>query len=50
VSVIEQSAWPPYESCYAEGLVLSRGFAERKPDGFRRLLSEQRTTADVVIG
>ena len=50
VSVIEQSAWPPYESCYPEGLARCRAFAERTPDGFRRLLTEQLTTADIEIG
>lgn len=50
VSVIEQSPWPPYESCYPEGLALCRAFAERTPDGFRRLLSEHVTTADIAIG
>jgi hypothetical protein len=50
VSVIERSAWRPYESCYPEGLALCRAFAERSRDGFRRLLTEQVTTSDLAIG
>jgi hypothetical protein len=34
--------WPPYESCYPEGLRLCR----RVP--FRRLLTEQLTAADLL--
>jgi hypothetical protein len=50
VSVIEGSPWPPYESCYPEGLAVCRAYVKRTPDGFRRLLSEQVTTAELVIG
>jgi hypothetical protein len=50
VSVIEGSSWPPYESCYPEGLAACRAYVKRTPDGFRRLLTEQVTTADLVIG
>jgi hypothetical protein len=40
--------WRPYTSCYPEGLRLCRAFAAREPDGFRRLLAEPLTTADLV--
>jgi len=50
VSVIERSAWRPYESCYPDGLALCRAFSERAPDGFRRLLTEQVTRPDLAIG
>ena len=41
-------SWPPYESCYPEGLRLCRAFAARQPNGFRRLLTEPLTTADLL--
>jgi hypothetical protein len=40
--------WRPYESCYPEGHKLCRAFAQRQPDGFRRLLAEPLTTADLL--
>jgi hypothetical protein len=41
-------SWRPYVSCYPEGLELCRTFARREPDGFRRLLTEPLTTADLL--
>jgi hypothetical protein len=40
-------SWRPYASCYPEGLKLCRAFAGREPDGFRRLLTEPLTPADL---
>jgi hypothetical protein len=41
-------SWRPDESCYPEGLRLCRALAERGPAGFRRLLAEPLTTADLL--
>lgn len=37
--------WPPYESCYPEGLQVCRRFVGGDPDRFGRLLQEQLTPA-----
>jgi hypothetical protein len=44
---LQAECWTPYESCYTEGASLCRAFAEREPDGFRRLLTEPLTTSDL---
>jgi hypothetical protein len=44
-----EDPWPPYDSCYTEGHALVRAYAAREPDGFRRLLFEPLTTADLVL-
>jgi hypothetical protein len=41
-------SWQPYGSCYVEGLRLCRAFVAREPDGFRRLLAEPLTPADLA--
>jgi hypothetical protein len=48
VEVQLDDPWPPYVCCYTEGLELCRAFAERESGGFRRLLTEPLTTADLV--
>jgi hypothetical protein len=48
IRAIRDRAWPAYESCYPEGLTLCRAFVAGRPDGFRRLLTEQLTTADLL--
>jgi len=40
-----QSQWPPYESCYPEGLRCCRRFVNGDPGRFARLLREQLTPA-----
>jgi hypothetical protein len=40
--------WAPYESCYPEGLALCRRFTAGQPTRFKRLLTEQLTTADLL--
>jgi hypothetical protein len=40
-----QQPWPPYESCYPEGLRACRRFVDGDPDRFGQLLREQLTPA-----
>jgi hypothetical protein len=47
VDALVKRPWRPYESCYPEGLKLCRAFAAREHDGFRRLLAEPLTPADL---
>jgi hypothetical protein len=47
VDALVKHPWRPYASCYPEGLELCRAFAAREPDGFRRLLAEPLTPADL---
>jgi hypothetical protein len=42
---LRQQPWPPYESCYPEGLRACRRFVGRDPDRFGQLLREQLTPA-----
>jgi hypothetical protein len=48
VRLLLARSWAPYESCYPEGLRLVRAFVDRERDGFRRLLTEQLTTSDLI--
>jgi hypothetical protein len=41
--------WSPYESCYTEGLRLSRAFVRGQDDRYDRLLREQLTPADLTL-
>ena len=40
--------WSVYVPTYSYGYHLARAFAERHADGFRRLLTEQLTTDDLL--
>jgi hypothetical protein len=40
--------WPPYESCYPEGLTACRRFVRGDPDRFGQLLREQLTPATLT--
>jgi hypothetical protein len=40
--------WGIYVPCYSRGYHLARGYAESRADGFRSLLTEQLTTADLL--
>ena len=48
VGAVFEHAWRPYASCYPEGLKLCRRFVNGDPSAFKRLLSEQLTTEDLV--
>ncbi|HEY7875745.1 MAG TPA: DUF885 domain-containing protein, partial [Actinomycetota bacterium] len=41
-------SWRAYISTYSDGRTVCRAFVDRTPDGFRRLLTEQLTVADLV--
>jgi hypothetical protein len=47
VESMSEREWPPYESCYPEGLALCRRFVRGDPGRFRRLLCEQLTPAQL---
>ena len=47
VQRMQAEPWPPYESCYPEGMALCRAFCAREDGGFRRLLTEPLTPGDV---
>ena len=45
---ISDETWRAYAPAYSEGRSLCQSFANTKPDGFRRLLTEQLTTAHLL--
>lgn len=45
IEIMGERQWPPYESCYPEGLRACRRFVAGDPDRFGQLLREQLTPA-----
>lgn len=48
IDSMRQQRWPPYESCYPDGLRLCRRFVDGDPDRFGRLLREQLTPEALI--